>query len=134
LAGGTAVILLDTHALVWLASDPTQLSPAAQTAIRAHPASLHISIVSAWEISLLAKRGRLTLPLSPEEYLARAIAHHGLIELPLTRRVAQAAVSLPDIHNDPFDRILIAECHARGLSLITRDTVIPSYPDVRVIW
>lgn len=128
------MILLDTHTLVWLASDPEKLSSAARTAIRAHPVSLHFSIVSAWEISLLVKRGRLTLPLSPEEYLTRAIAHHGLIELPLTRRVAQASVSLPDIHNDPFDRILIAECHVRGLSLISRDAQIPRYPRLNVIW
>lgn len=128
------MILLDTHALVWLASDPEKLSSQARIAIRAHPVSLHISIVSAWEISLLVKRGRLTLPLAPDEYLARAIAHHGLIELPLGRRVAQASVSLPDIHNDPFDRILITECHVRGLSLISRDALIPRYPNLRVIW
>lgn len=128
------MILLDTHTLVWLASDPAQLSPAAQAAIRAHSASLHISVVSAWEISFLEKRGRLKLPLPPDDYLTRAIAHHGLIELPLSRRVAHASVALPDIHNDPFDRILIAECHARGLSLISRDAVIPGYPGVQVIW
>ncbi|MEI8141202.1 MAG: type II toxin-antitoxin system VapC family toxin [bacterium] len=128
------MILLDTHTLVWLASDTGKLSLAAQNAILAHPVSLHFSIVSAWEISLLVKRGRLILPFPPEEYLTRAIAHHRLIELPLTRRVAQASVSLPDIHNDPFDRILIAECHERSLSLISRDAIIPGYPGVRVIW
>ncbi len=128
------MILLDTHAIVWLASDPRQLSSVAQSAIRAHPASLHISIVSAWEISLLVKRGRLTLPMPPDEYLTRAIAQHGLIELPLTRQVAQASVSLPDIHNDPFDRILISECNAHGLALVSRDTVIPRYPGINVIW
>ena len=128
------MILLDTHALVWLASDPDRLSDVARSSIRAHPASLHISVVSAWEISLLVKRGRLTLPLSPEEFLTRAIAHHGLIELPLTRKVAQASVSLPDIHNDPFDRILISECNARSLSLVSCDRVTPRYPGVHVIW
>ena len=128
------MILLDTHALVWLASDPDRLSDAARACIRANPASLHISVVSAWEMSLLIKRGRLTLPLPPEEFLTRAIAHHGLIELPLTRQVAQASVSLPDLHNDPFDRVLIAECHARALSLISCDTVIPRYPGIRVVW
>lgn len=128
------MILLDTHVLIWLASDPEQLSPVAQTAIRAHPASLHVSVVSVWEIALLVKRGRLTLPLPPDEYLTRAIAHHGLIELPLTRRVAQASVALPDIHNDPFDRILVAECNMRGLSLISRDGMIARYPGLPVIW
>ena len=128
------MILLDTHVLVWMTSDPSWLSPAAKNAIRAHPASLHLSVVSAWEISLLVKRGRLILPLPPEEYLARAIAHHGLIELPLTRRTAQSAVSLPDVHNDPFDRVLVAECLLRGLSLVSRDAVISRYDGVRVIW
>ena len=128
------MILLDTHTLVWLASNPDQLSPAAQNAIRAHPASLHISVVSAWEISLLVKRGRLILPLPPEDFITRAVAHHGLIELPLTRRVAQASVSLPDIHNDPFDRILISECNTRGLSLISRDTIIARYSECPIIW
>lgn len=128
------MILLDTHALVWLASDPDQLSPAAQAAIREHPASLHISVVSAWEVSLLAKRGRLILPFPPDEYMKRSISHHGLIELPLTRQVVQASVSLPDIHNDPFDRILISECHARGLSLVSRDAVISRYSGLHVIW
>ena len=128
------MILLDTHALVWLASDPEQLSPTARAAIRSHPSSLHISVVTAWEIALLVKRGRLILPVPPEAFLTRVIAHHGLIELPLTRRVAQEAVSLPDIHNDPFDRILIAECSARGLAVVSRDGMIPRYPGVHVIW
>ncbi len=128
------MILLDTHAIVWLASDPEQLSHTAQSAIRAHPASLHVSVVSAWEISLLVKRGRLTLPLPPDEYFSRAVAHHGLIEVPLTRQVAQAAVSLPDIHNDPFDRILIAECRERGMSLVSHDAVVSRYPGLSVIW
>ncbi len=128
------MILLDTHTLVWLASDTGQLSPAAKDALLAHPASLHVSVVSAWEISILVKRGRLILPFPPEEYLTRAMAQHRLIELPLTRRVAQASVLLPDLHNDPFDRILIAECHERSLSIITRDAMIPRYPGLQVIW
>jgi len=128
------MILLDTHALVWLASAPDRLSDAARSSIRANPASLHLSVVSAWEISLLVKRGRLTLPLPPEEFLTAAIAHHGLIELPLNRRIAQYSVSLPDLHHDPFDRILIAECLTRELSLISCDTVIPRYPGIHVVW
>ena len=128
------MILLDTHALVWLASDSKRLSAVARDAIRAHPKSLHISIVSAWELSLLVKRGRLTLPLSPDDYFTRAVAHHGLIEMPLTRRAAQQSVDLPDIHNDPFDRILIAECQNRGLSLVTCDSTLSRYPNVSIVW
>lgn len=128
------MILLDTHALVWLASDSTRLSSAAQQFIRAHPKSLHVSIISAWEISLLVKRGRLILPLPPNDYFARAVTHHGLIEVPLTRRVAQNSVDLPDIHNDPFDRILIAECQSRGLSLVSCDSTLARYPGLKIVW
>ena len=129
-----AMILLDTHVLVWLASDPAQLSKAAIGAIERSPEALHISVVSAWEIALLVKRNRLELPLPPGEFITRAIRHHGLIELPLERRVAERAVALPDIHSDPFDRILVAECLERGAALISRDTTLPRYPHVRVVW
>jgi PIN domain nuclease of toxin-antitoxin system len=128
------MILLDTHAFVWLASEPERLSGAARAAIRSHPASLHLSVVSAWEVSLLVKRGRLKLPLSADEYLARAVDHLGIIELPLTRHIVQAAVSLPDVHNDPFDRILVAQCRASGLSLISCDAILPRYDSLQVIW
>jgi len=128
------MILLDTHVLVWLASDSKRLSAAARQAIQTHPKSLHVSIVSAWEISLLVKRGRLNLPLPPDDYFTRAVAHHGLIEMPLTRRVAQQSVELPDIHNDPFDRILITECQTRGLSLVSCDSTLSRYPNLQVVW
>lgn len=128
------MILLDTHVLVWLASDPGQLSKAAIRAIEKQPEALHISVVSSWEIGLLVKRGRLELPLPSGEFITRAIRHHGLVELPLERRVIERAVALPDIHNDPFDRILAAECLERGGTLISRDTILPRYPRLRVIW
>lgn len=128
------MILLDTHALVWLASDPKRLSPAARKAISAHAASLHLSAVSAWEISLLVRNGRLSLPMKPGAYVAHAIRHLALIELPVTRESAQASVELPPIHNDPFDRILIAECGLRQLTLISADRVIATYPGLRLIW
>lgn len=128
------MILLDTHAMVWLASDPKRLSAAARQAINAHTATLHISAVTAWEISLLVRSGRLTLPMRPEDFVERTIRHAGLIELPITRESAQASVALPALHNDPFDRVLIAECGLRQLSLITADRVIAQYPGLRVIW
>jgi PIN domain nuclease of toxin-antitoxin system len=128
------MILLDTHVVIWLASDPGQLSEAAIHTIEKNPEALHVSVISAWEIALLVKRGRLELPLPPNEFFGRAIRHHRLVELPLERRVAERAVALPDIHNDPFDRILVAECLERGGTLISRDAIIPRYPNLRVVW
>jgi PIN domain nuclease of toxin-antitoxin system len=128
------VILLDTHAFIWLASDPDSLSDPARTLIRRHAAALHLSSVSAWEIVMLEKRGRLELPLPAEEYIERALFRYGIREIPLNRYTAQASVRLPDIHNDPFDRILIAEALERGMILVSKDQTLARYPDVRIVW
>lgn len=126
--------LLDTHTFVWLASDQKELSVKAATAIKKDLASLFISVVTAWEIALLHKKGRLHLALSPAEFVERAIRHHGVQELPLTREISMASVSLPDIHNDPFDRILVAEAIHHGCRLVTKDAKIPLYPGVLTVW
>ena len=128
------MILLDTHILVWMASDPPQLSRAAQEALRKFQGGLLVSAVSAWEIALLYKRGRLLLPVSPEAFVQRAVTRHGLHELPVIARTALAAVALPEIHNDPFDRILIAEALERKCRIVTKDAIIPKYPGVSVVW
>ncbi len=128
------MILLDTHVLVWLASDPAQLSRPAQEALHKFQGGLLVSAVSAWEIALLYKRGRLLLPVSPADFVRRAVARHGLHELPVISTTALAAVALPEIHNDPFDRILIAEALERKCRIVTKDAIIPKYPGVSVVW
>lgn len=128
------MILLDTHAFVWLASTPDRLSEAARAAILRNASSLYLSCVSAWEIALLCRKKRLLLPLPAEQFVEEAIAHLHLIELPLTRKAVLHSVALPPLHNDPFDRVLIAECRLNRFALISADRVIPSYPDLEVIW
>ncbi len=128
------MILLDTHTAVWLASDQVKLSVEAKKTISLHADKLHISVVSAWEISMLYRRKRLHLPIEPELYLDRMIRQHALNEVPLSRHTAQLSVRLPEIHNDPFDRILIAICQANDWTLLSKDSVIAKYPDTRVVW
>ena len=128
------MILLDTHVIIWLASDPEELSAPAQKLIQRHGSTLHVSVVSAWEIALLEKRGKLKLPMKAEDYVERVIDFHNLIELPLARKIVHRAVQLPDIHNDPFDRILVAECLERNFTMISRDTILPQYSDLRIVW
>jgi len=128
------MILLDTHALIWLASDQRKLSQKALKCIRVEGQSAAISMVTAWELALLHKRERLQLPLSPESYLDRALAHHRLSEIPISREIVLHAVELPDIHNDPFDRILIATAQLNGMPLVSKDQTIARYPDIDVVW
>lgn len=127
------MILLDTHIFVWLASDPERLTPKVWKALEAHSDSLLVSVVTSWEVALLEKRGRLVLPVPAGEYLDRALVRHGIEELPLGREAVMRAVGLPDVHADPFDRILIAEAQMRGIALVTADRTIARYPGLVVI-
>lgn len=127
-------ILLDTHAFVWLVSDPAKLNPDTLKEWKANPPHVHVSVITAWEIALLVKRGRLILPSTPPAFYERALAHHGLDEIPIERRDVWRAVALPDRHNDPFDRLLIAQALGRDLSIMSRDARIRDYPGVRVVW
>jgi PIN domain nuclease of toxin-antitoxin system len=95
---------------------------------------LYVSSISALEIAILAKRNRLSLPVGVAEFVDRALKQHAIHEVPLDRQIAIASAGLPDIHNDPFDRIIIATARLNGMAILTRDRIIRQYPDVIVIW
>jgi PIN domain nuclease of toxin-antitoxin system len=126
-------LLLDTHAFVWLASDQSKLPEAAKEAIASSDA-VYLSSATPWEIGLLVKRGRLELPLHTSEYVSSAMEQHITDEIPIDRHLAIRATELPEIHNDPFDRVLVATAIGHDLVLVTRDEVIPTYPEVRTLW
>lgn len=128
------MILLDAHAFVWLASDRKQLSRRAEQVARKNSRALAVSVVAAWEIALLHKKGRLILPLPPATFVEKALRRHAILELPLSRQAVLDAVALPDIHNDPFDRILVAEAKGRNCSIISKDRILPEYPGITVVW
>jgi PIN domain nuclease of toxin-antitoxin system len=128
------MLLLDTHAFVWLASDQRHLPPKAKEAIHQHGGSLFLSAISALEIAILVKRNRLALPLPPEAFIDRALAQHGISEIPVTRDIACHSASLPDIHNDPFDRIIVATAGLRKLVIVSKDSTLARYPGTRVVW
>ena len=128
------MLLLDTHAFVWLVSDLSRLPLHAQEVIRSSADALFLSGISGMEIALAVKRGRLELPTDAEAFVQRGVAQHGIREIPVSATLGCRAARLPDIHNDPFDRILIATAPAYRLAILSKDAVIPKYPDIRVIW
>ena len=135
LAIGTKVMfLLDTHAFVWLVSDQKKLSESAKRLIGENAGNLFISSITAFEIALLVKRERLILPLAPSEFMDRAMVQHGIEEFFINRQILFHAVSLPDIHNDPFDRIIISTAHLSKMAIITKDRNIRSYLRITVVW
>jgi PIN domain nuclease of toxin-antitoxin system len=128
------MLLLDTHALVWLASDQRQLTPAGKVCIRQAAGRLFVSSISSLEIALLVKRGRLELPLAPQLFIEQSLRQHGIEEIPVDTAIAVACAALPDLHNDPFDRIIAATALARGLDVLSKDTMLPQYPGLTVVW
>jgi len=125
-------LILDTHAFVFLASDVKKLPDRAKKIIEA--SSLFVSAISAFEMALLCKRQRLRLPIAPETFWEKALEQHGIEEIPIDRIIAMRAAALPDLHNDPFDRIIIATALEQDLVIVTKDGEIPKYPNVRIVW
>jgi PIN domain nuclease of toxin-antitoxin system len=128
------MLLLDTHVLIWLAADLSQLPEKAKSAIRFHAAELHVSAITSLEISLLVKNGKLSWGNDPLAFYKRAVSHHGLTEIPVDAEIAWNSAQLPPIHRDPFDRIMIATAQKYGMTILTKDRTIPAYPDVKAVW
>jgi PIN domain nuclease of toxin-antitoxin system len=130
------VIVLDTHAWLWWLSDPNRLSRRARSAIDSSlGAGVRVSSISAWEVTLLVRKGRLTLRLPPEEWIARSEALPFLRFVPVDNRIAVRSNALPaPIHEDPADRIIVATALALGAGLVTKDQRIRRYRHVKAIW
>ena len=116
-------LLLDTHALLWWLDDPALLAPAARAAISQGRNAVFISAAAAWEIAVKKALGRLKAPDNLEEVLEEERFH----SLPITLAHALAVVSLPPIHQDPFDRIHAAQAKLENLTLVTRDARLKEY-------
>ncbi len=129
------MILLDTCALLWLASDSPALSSSAKNALRKQADYLFVSSFSAWEIALKSSKGKLTLNnLTPADWFARVLHQHRLTEIAVDHPIATASVALPPLHADPADRVLIATAQIHGLALLTPDPLIRQYPNLRSLW
>lgn len=119
------MLLLDTHILIWLAAekDHPHLSVKTKKEIE-DAASVAVSAMTAFEIGLLVSKNRVAL--APDFY-RKALAFHGLMEIPVTGEIAERSILLPDLHRDPVDRILVATAMIHNLTIITRDRQIARY-------
>ncbi len=119
-------LLLDTHLLLWAAGDPDRLSHDARALIEDTDNELIFSAASLWEIATKCGLGRDDF-LVDSRVLRRCLQDNGYGELPITSEHAVAIDSLPPIHNDPFDRMLIAQATVEGITLLTTDSVVARY-------
>jgi PIN domain nuclease of toxin-antitoxin system len=129
------MILLDTHVLIWLASEPAKLSKRASRAIRkaGHEGGIAISAITLWELAWLATHGRIVIGSTAEAFVERITSRTAI--LPITPKVAVLANQLPaNYPGDPCDRLMGATAIAEGIALVTRDRSIRSCSEVRTIW
>lgn len=120
-------LLLDTHVLLWAAGSPDQLSSDARTLLEDPVNELIFSAASLWEIAIKRSLGRADFQVDAR-VLRRGLLDNGYLELPITSEHAVFIDSLPPIHKDPFDRILVAQATVEGITLLTGDALVAQYP------
>ena len=126
-------LLLDTCSLLWIASDAPEVSPIARALFADADNEVLLSAVSAWEIAVKHALGKLRLPDPPARFVPSMREQHLILPLPLDEQAVLRLASLPSHHRDPFDRMLVCQALADGLTLLTPDPLIQQYP-VSTIW
>jgi PIN domain nuclease of toxin-antitoxin system len=131
------MILLDTHAWLWLGMSPRRLSAAAASAIQAASSSggLAIASVTILEVAFLMGRGRLRLHGSPETLLPELLDGTGVVVKDITPAIAAVFAHLPDaVGHDPVDRVILATARVEGLPLVTRDRRMRAQHVIQTVW
>lgn len=121
-------LLLDTPVLLWWLGDSRRLGRRTHALLASPETVVWVSAGVTWEIAIKVGLGRLDLGEPPEVCLPRELERSGFQLLPITIEHSLAARSLPKIHTDPFDRILIAQALLEGMTLVTADREIARYP------
>ncbi len=120
-------LLLDTHVLLWTIAESRRLPAAARALIGEPDNELTFSAASLWEVAIKAGRGRDDFRIDVSS-LRRSLFDNEYAELPMTGAHAVALGSLPPLHRDPFDRMLVAQAIVEGLTLVTSDSSVAKYP------
>ncbi|HEY4116103.1 MAG TPA: type II toxin-antitoxin system VapC family toxin [Rhizomicrobium sp.] len=119
--------LIDTHLLLWAAGEPEKLSQKARRLFSDAANTLIFSAASLWEVAIKRGLGREDFQIELR-LLRRSLLDNGYEELAVTSAHAVALDGLPPLHKDPFDRILLAQAHVEGITLLTADDRVARYP------
>lgn len=126
-------LLLDTHIFIWLIDGNPNLSQTVRQAIEDDNNSLHLSIVSSWEITIKTSLGKLELAIPLEQIVINFILPSGIEILPIHVPHLLCLQTLPFHHRDPFDRLLISQAKSEPLILVSEDRMFEQY-DVEILW
>jgi len=120
-------LLLDTHIFLWFISGDARLPILFRDEIQEPGNTVFLSVASLWEIIIKYNLGKLPLPQSPEIYIPRQRQIHRIKSLPINETSLKNLVSLPDLHRDPFDRVLISQALSDNLIIVTVDRTFKNY-------
>jgi PIN domain nuclease of toxin-antitoxin system len=120
-------LLLDTHLLLWAAGAPDRLSAEARSLIDNSENEVLFSAASLWEVAIKRGLGRHDFKVDAR-LLRRGLLDNGYSELPIVSDHVVAIESLPTLHKDPFDRVLVAQATVEGVTLLTGDSLVAQYP------
>lgn len=126
-------MLLDAHAVIWAADNPSKLGSRAAAALSEPSNDVLVSAGTIWEIAIKVGLGKLTLSMPYQLWMNRAIADLGLMLLPITVDHANAQASLPRHHTDPFDRLLIAQASVENLRVVSNEDKFDAY-EIDRLW
>ncbi len=126
-------LLLDTHAFLWWLTDDERLSRRARRVIGDGANEVFVSAASAWEIAIKTRLGRVRLPEDVERYIPDQLEQNAFQVLPVRLGHALRVAALPDVHRDPFDRLLVAQALVESLAIVSGDRNVASYA-ARVVW
>ncbi len=125
------MILLDTHSLIWFMYDDSKIPESTLKRIKTEN-KVYVSVVSLWEIAIKQSLGKLSITNTVSEIVDKC-KETNISILPIEPQHLDHIKSLPGIHGDPFDRLLISQAVIEGMTLITKDSIIPKY-EVAVFW
>ena len=125
--------LLDTHTFLWMAGDPPALSANVREIVEEKNHHLYLSAASAWEIVMLQQLKRVGLPDVSQRFIPEALQQLNVLPIPIGFTTAISAATLPFIHRDPFDRLIIAEALKEKMTVLTKDNLFESY-GVKTVW
>ena len=125
--------LIDTHVFLWWITDSQEITQRVRAIIENEDNEILLSAASGWEIAIKTRLGRLRLPKKPDAFVLQQMTLNNITPLAVTMAHALYVHNLPDIHRDPFDRLLVAQSLLENAPIITRDAEIARY-QVKVVW
>ena len=126
-------LLLDTQAFLWIAIDDERMPRGLKSVLREPAHDLYLSAVSSWEITVKAKAGKLLLHMPAWAFILESRERLGVQALSLQETAVAHVTKLPEIHRDPFDRMLVCQAIQHSMTIVTSDAQIRRYP-IKTLW